>query len=144
FQLERALMLNPNDTIMMVWMAWLVTYRGRPQEALEWVDKAFRLNPYPPSWFECVRGMALYSLGRYSEALGSFRRSADPFTWELMYLVACYGQLGHIKEARTAVARFRFQYPGKSLLQFAAVEPYELTADHDRLVEGLRKAGLPE
>src|SRR5262249_11221852 len=43
FRLERALALNPNDTFVMVWMAWLATYRGRPADGLDWMSKTLRL-----------------------------------------------------------------------------------------------------
>jgi TolB-like protein len=142
FQFQRALTLNPNDTIVMAYMAWLDTYRGRAREGLEWLDKAFRLNPYPPPWFESSKGMVLCGMRRYPDAVASLKRTVNLSIWEQMYLVACYGWLGRLDEARTEIDGFRVKRPGRSLLQYAAVEPYESGADLDHLIDGLRKAGV--
>jgi tetratricopeptide (TPR) repeat protein len=141
---ERALTLNPNDTDVFVFMAWLAAYRGQPREGLDWIDKASRLNPYPPPWFDCSRGMVLYGLRRYAESVASFKRSVELDTWQWLYLVAACGQLGRLQEAEAHNAVFLTAHPQMSLHQFAAVEPYENPADLEHLVEGLRKAGLPE
>jgi TolB-like protein/Tfp pilus assembly protein PilF len=141
---ERALTLNPNNTNVFVMMAWLAAYRGQPREGLDWIDKTSRLNPYPPPWFDCSKGMVLYGLRRYAESVASFKRSVTLSTWELLYLVAACGQLGRLKEAEAHNAVFLAAHPQMSLHQFAEIEPYENSADLEHLVEGLRKAGLPE
>jgi TolB-like protein/tetratricopeptide (TPR) repeat protein len=142
FRLERALALNPNDTFVMVWMAWLATYRGRPADGLDWMSKALRLNPYPPIWFEASQPMVLYSLHRYEEAATILGRESNPDAWSLAYLLAAYGHAGRLDEARARDAKFREQRPDRSLLQVAAIEPYENPGDLDHLLEGLRKAGV--
>src|SRR5262249_32460321 len=142
FHLGRALALNPNDTHVLVETGWLATYRGRPAEGLEWMDRAVRLNPYPPPWFGSSRSMALYCLHRYEEAATILARESNPDAWILAYLLASYGQLGRSADAETQDARFREQRPKLSLLQVAAIEPYENAADLDHLLEGLRKAGV--
>ena len=142
FRLQRALMLNPNDTFVMVWMAWLVTYRGRPEDGLDWMSKALRLNPYPPSWFESSQAMVLYGLHRYEEAAAILVRESNPDAWVLAYLLAAYGHAGRLDEARAPAAKFREQRPDRSLLQVAAIEPYENPADLDHLLDGLRKTNV--
>ena len=142
FRLERALALNPNDTFVMVWMAWLATYRGRPGDGLDWMSKALRLNPYPPSWFETSQAIVLFGLQRYEEAAAILVRESNPDAWTLAYLLAAYGHAGRLDEARAWDAKFREQRPDRSLLQVAAIEPYENPSDLDHLLEGLRKAGV--
>jgi TolB-like protein/DNA-binding SARP family transcriptional activator/Flp pilus assembly protein TadD len=143
FRLNRAIVLNPNDTLVMVWMAWLATYRGRPAEGLDWMSKAQRLNPYPPSWFDTSQAMVLYGLHRYEEAAAILPRESTD-AWVLAYLLAAYGHVGRLEEARTLEAKFRSQRPDRSLLQVAAIEPYESAADLDHLLDGLCRAGVSE
>jgi len=69
-------------------------------------------------------------------------RAVDRDAWVLAYLLACYGQLGRLAEAQAQDAKFRARRPHLSLLQVAAVEPYESPADLDHLLDGLRKAGV--
>jgi TolB-like protein/Tfp pilus assembly protein PilF len=141
---ERALTLNPNDTDVFVFIAWLAAYRGQPREGLDWIDKASRLNPYPPPWFDSSKGMVLFGLRRYAESVACFKRSVELDTWERLYLVAACGQLGWLQEAEAHNVVFLTVHPQMSLHQFAAIEPYENPADLEHLVEGLRKAGLPD
>ena len=142
FRLERAHALNPNDTFVMVFMAWLAIYRGRPADGLDWMSKALRLNPYPPSWFYTSQAMVLYGLHRYEETAAILARGTNPDAWELVYLLAAYGHLGRLAEARAHDAQFREQRPDRSLLEVAAIEPYENAADLDHLLSGLRRAGV--
>jgi TolB-like protein/Tfp pilus assembly protein PilF len=144
FQLERALAFNPGDTDVMVFSAWLAAYRGRPTEGLRWLEKASRLNPYSQPWFEDSKGMVLYGMRRYAEAAASMKRSVTPDAWQLLYLVASLGWMGAFEEVGALMARFRAECPGRSLLQHAAIEPYEYPADLEHLIDGLRKAGAAD
>ncbi len=58
-------------------------------------------------------------------------------------LAACYGEMGLIKEAREAWRELLRVNPAYSLEQRRKVLPYKNPDDFERVVEGLRKAGLP-
>jgi tetratricopeptide (TPR) repeat protein len=105
------------------------------------------LNPiFPPIWLH-FRAQALYQLGRYSEAVGLLKRRIvrDPETdASRVLLAASYGQMGMIEEAHEAWREALRVSPGYSLEQRRKVLPYKNPDDFERVVEGLRKAGLPE
>ena len=46
---ERGLALNPNYDLILVQQGELLTWLGRPEDGIEWIRKAMRLNPYHPS-----------------------------------------------------------------------------------------------
>ena len=46
---ERALSLNPNSDLIVVQQGELLTWLGRPDEGIEWIRRAMRLNPYHPA-----------------------------------------------------------------------------------------------
>jgi Tfp pilus assembly protein PilF len=75
--LERALQLNPNDADGMQQMGYVLALRGRPEDALTWMAKARRLNPFHPTRHNSGLGVALYSLGRYPEAAESSVRQVS-------------------------------------------------------------------
>ena len=105
------------------------------------------LDPYFPGMWLHFRAQALYQLGRYPEAVGFLKRRIlrNPETdASRVLLAACYGQMGIIEEAREAWQEALRVNPDYSLEQRRKVLPYKNPDDFERVVEGLRKAGLPE
>ena len=91
-----------------------------------------------------VEGLALYQLGRYGEAAQALERATALRPYATRYLAACYAQLGRNAEARTLAAEALRQEPSFTLRDWAEDEPYESSASLEHMMEGLRKAGLPE
>src|SRR6266850_8369235 len=48
---ERGLALNPNYDLVVVQQGEFLTWLGRPEEGIDWIRKAMRLNPYHPERF---------------------------------------------------------------------------------------------
>ena len=71
---ERALLLNPNDTDVLVHAGLCQAYLGDLEAALETGTKAMRLNPAHPPWYAAPAGLALFLLGRDRECLELTRR----------------------------------------------------------------------
>ena len=42
-------------------MGWILTMRGRPVDALSWLDRAIRIDPLNPHWLQYDRALALSS-----------------------------------------------------------------------------------
>jgi TolB-like protein/DNA-binding SARP family transcriptional activator len=136
--------LNPNDSEIIMHRGMLEVYTGRFQEALRTIEVAMRLNPTPPNYYWVLQGIALYHLQRYEEAGSAFQRATARPPYVDRYLAACYAQLGRFAEARVLVTKTLAQQPDFSLSEWAATEPYQYRANLDDLLDGLRKAGLPE
>ena len=64
-------MLTP-DTIAQ--MGFVLALRGRPVEALAWLDRAVRLIQSIRTKYNSDRGIALYVAGDYAEALASLSK----------------------------------------------------------------------
>jgi hypothetical protein len=87
--------------------------------------------------------MILYAMHHYADAVASLKRDVGATdVWVRMYLVASYGQLDRLKDAEACNSEFLAEHPGKSLHQFAAIEPCENATDLDHLLDGLHKAGI--
>ena len=142
---RRALELNPNDAEQAGYMGVLHAFLGNADESLAWYRTARALDPYfEPSSFWRLQGIAHFTAGRIGEAIVNFRRSPVIPTWVHVYLAACHALAGEADEAarsRDAVLRAA---PGFSLARFARKEPLRRAGDRARLVEGMRRAGLPE
>jgi adenylate cyclase len=144
---ERALALNPGQAESHAWLANVLSHVGRSDEALQRLDDAIRLDPlHPPAW-DFYKGRALYQLGRYEEALGYFdvcaRRTLAFGHWQL-FRAAALAQLGWIKEAQTALAQARRMEGFGTIRETRRLISYVESEELDRLIGGLRKAGLPE
>jgi adenylate cyclase len=100
---------------------------------------------FPDIWLQ-FRAQALYQLGRYPEAVGVLKRRIlrNPDTdASRALLAASYGQMGLVSEAREAWRELLCVNPGYSIEQRRKVLPYKNPEDFERVVDGLRKAGLP-
>jgi adenylate cyclase len=144
---EKAIAFNPNfadgHSMVGVQLHWL----GRSEEALKCFDRAMALDPYVPSLLLYFRAQAAYQLAQYPEAVGLLKRRIlrNPETdASRVLLAASYGQMGLVEEAREAWREALRVNPTYSLEQRRQVMPYKNPADFERIVEGLRKAGLPE
>jgi TolB-like protein/Flp pilus assembly protein TadD len=136
--------LNPNDAESLAYRGLQDIYAGRPQQALQSIDLATKLNPSPPNQYRVVQGLALYHLRRYADAARAFELAHAWQPYVQRYQAACLAQLGRIAEARVLVAESLKLQQGFSLGVWATIEPYESRGDLEDLLDGLRKAGLPE
>jgi adenylate cyclase len=142
--LRRALELNPNDADGKSQIGYLLALRGRPEEGLEWIDAAKRLNPLHPGWYNFSVGIALYSLARYEEAAKAFQRLPNLGPWARARLAACLAQLGQNADAQVHATAVLKNQPDFSIDRFMARDILlERMEDREHLREGLRRAGLP-
>ena len=144
---EKAIAFNPNFAEGHTARGFILHYVGRSEEAVKSFERAVALEPdFPDIWLH-FRAQAVYQLGRYDEAVGLLKRRIlrNPDTdASRVLLAACYGQMGMIDEAREAWREALHVNPAYSLEQRRKVLPYKNPDDFDRVVESLRKAGLPE
>ena len=147
---RRAVALNPNDADVAAFLANVLVYFGRWQEALDWFVQANRLNPYPPGWYHWYRALALYSARDYEQAMRAIREIRPLFPMCHAYLAACYAQLDRMDEAGAEMTVFTGsavadEGDGRTPLELALerADRYRILADRDHFLDGLRKAALP-
>jgi adenylate cyclase len=140
---ERALALNPNNDLIVVQHGEILTWLGRPEEGIEWIKKAMRLNPYHPERFWAHLGRAFYLAGAYPEAIAAFSRITTPDCASHAFLAAASAQIGN-KTAAAAHAREVLNLqPSFSIDAYLRTLHYRREADRQHHREGLDKAGLP-
>jgi adenylate cyclase len=140
---EKARSLNPNHAGFLAEMSGALILLGRPDEAIEQLEQAKRVNPQYPEWFHANLGWAHYHSGRYESALEALNSLNAPPGVFLIFLAASYARLGRIDEAANEVARILELEPG-FCLETLSFLPYKNEADRAELAADLRKAGLPE
>ncbi|MBB3524256.1 tetratricopeptide repeat protein [Rhizobium sp. 268] len=144
---ERAIALAPNLVEGHESLGNALHYAGRSDEALVCFERAIALNPYYPDIFLHFHAQAMFQLGRYEEAVVFLKRRLvrNPATdISRVLLAASYGHLGCLAEARGQWEEVFRINPDYSLEHRRKVLPYKNPADFERIVDGLRKAGLTE
>jgi adenylate cyclase len=150
FEAERAIALDPNDATGYLAMAYALIYSSRPKEAVEFLEKAMRLDPHYPAFYLFVLGLAHFVMEEFDTAVPLFERALkrNPENYvPLLPLAAAYAHLGREQEAATTLQELQKALPNIVTLQLVRRIPlwsYKDPADQDRLLEGLRKAGMPE
>jgi adenylate cyclase len=143
---ERAVALNPNS--LQAWKArgWVYKNVGLPEEALQSFERAIRMSPVDPLLHRSFTGMggAFIELGRFDEAIvaGKKAQRQNPsFSATFRCLASAFAHLGRDAEAREAAARVLELDPAFTISSWVARGGQSKSK---LLIEGLRKAGLPE
>ena len=142
---ERGIDLAPNSAECHIWMAYVLTFAGRSEEAVRYAEQALRLNPYPPSWWIRQLGQSYFFAGRYEEAIAAHKKSLNLSPKDLLTHIALttsYSWAGRHEEARAQAAEIVRITPKFSVEERAKFMPCKNQADLDRFLDGLRKAGL--
>jgi adenylate cyclase len=141
---QRALALDPNYAMAHGQLGMMFHYTGQSERAIAPIETALRLDPYSDIYLHWL-GQSYFGLGRYDEAIASLKRrlirSPDTYVSRVL-LAASYGHLGRTDKARAAWAEVFRVNPEYSLEHRRRVLPYQDPTDFDRVVEGLRHAGI--
>jgi adenylate cyclase len=140
---ERALALNPNYDLVVVQQGELLTWLGRPEEGIDWIKKAMRLNPYHPERFWSHLGRACYCAEKYAEAVEAFSRITRPDYTHHAFLAATFAQMGNAVATAAHMAEVLKSEPKFSTAAYLATQHYKHAVDRQRHEAGLLKAGLP-
>jgi TolB-like protein/Tfp pilus assembly protein PilF len=141
---EKTLALNPNDSWLLDEMSSALCLVGRPEEAIAQLEIAIRLDPLHPDAFFGTLGFAYYMLREYDKAVAAMRNMVNtPGGVYLDIRAAAYAQLGRQLEARTAMAEYMKMQPGSRIGKEKGYL-FKNPADREHLLDGLRKAGMPE
>jgi adenylate cyclase len=143
---ERGVELNPNSGQVYFNLGFILRMAGKPKEAIPVIQKALRLEPMAPDPY--VRQLALdyFQAGDCKEALAAcdkgLKRQPDNLISRVI-MTAVYGACGREAEARKEAAEVLRINPQFTVELFMGNTPYKNPSDRDRVVQGLRKAGLP-
>jgi adenylate cyclase len=144
FHQNRALNLNPNDDLVVVQQGEILTWVGEPEQGIQWIEKAMRLNPCHPERFWNHLGRAFFVARRYGEAISAFGRIISPNQLHYSFLAASSAQLGDESGARRYAAEVLKREPGFSVDAFLKTLHYKQPEDIEHHRAALLKTGLPE
>jgi Flp pilus assembly protein TadD len=116
---RRAAELAPNDADVLAYLAFRAAhFPTLAPEAVDWIERAIRLNPTRPDWYDWNRGMAMFVAGRFGEAASAYARAPDHVEAEAGRLAAL-ALAGDVGAARAGMARLMRERPGFSARWYA-------------------------
>jgi tetratricopeptide (TPR) repeat protein len=124
---------------------------GEFEEAVALAERSVRLTPYCPNFFLLILAQAYRQAGRYDEAFAIYQKALDRSRKDngnplpILYGLAdvCV-QLGREEEARAYAAEVVRIAPNFFLEALHTIYPYKEPAHLERILDNLRKAGLPD
>jgi len=145
--LERALALDPNAAWAWNRLGYVESVSERPERAIENFERALRLSPLDPMNFNSHAGMAFaYQAAlNYDKAVALYRRALEErphAVWIYRYLASALFDAGRMTEAKETFLQMMRNYPGLTVTKFRQAMPS--APNIDRMVDNLRKLGLPD
>ncbi len=146
---EQALAINSNSNRIWLTRASFQNCLGDPEAAIESAERAIRLSPHEVAMWVAHGELAKahFQLTDYEAARGWARRSVEKHADNLPVhhvLIASLAQLDHIDEANAALNRLLEFDSGLTIERLLEIFPLSRYRNLDGLLDGLRKAGLPE
>jgi TolB-like protein len=143
---DRAIALNPNSFYGWLSRGWVYKIAGLPEEALRSFECAMRMSPVDPLLHRLFVGMAMafIELRRFDEAIVAGKKALRQYpSYSAAYrcLASAFAHFGRDAEAREAAARIFEHDPAFTISAYIARGGQSKAK---LLIEGLRKAGLPE
>jgi len=145
-KLRESLQLNPNAADIRASLAEALAYVGNIQESINAMQEAIRLDPHHPDWYNWVLGWDQWYVGDCQEGLASITRMRQLPNLARRTLASLHVCLGQMEEARAVMAEFLNQEPGYTVgdVRLSLAQKYKNSADMERWIDDLRKAGLPD
>jgi adenylate cyclase len=142
-ELQQAIDLNPNHALSHLRLGTIMLFAGRTEEAIQFLQTGLRYHPYTGPDDYGRLALAYYLKGRYEDAIitlepGLVRNPNS--SWLYISLAAAYAQAGRKEDAKRSAEMAMKLHP------FFEVESsftlFRNPADREKILEGLRKAGL--
>ena len=139
----RAAALNPMDGNAIAFLGELLTYAGDSEQGLALSGRAKQLNPHHPGWYWYADVYYAYHQGDYRGTVELARKVNMPGHWggHVMIAAAC-GQLGEREAAGRALRDLLGLRPDFAAIVRAGARRWWDPEYVERLIDGLRKAGL--
>jgi TolB-like protein/lipoprotein NlpI len=150
---EKTIDLDPNSSENYAIVAITMQNVGKFEEAIALVNQAMRLDPYYPNWYLGRLGMCYQMMGRYEESAAAFEELAKRFEESgskapldrlYLYLASTYSMMGRLDEAQDLVSKARELNPKMTAELWRKRFQYKDPKHTERIIDALRRVGLPD
>ena len=142
---EKALAASPNDANVLALGAYVLAPSGRANEAYVLMQRAFRLDPFPPPRYYGALGDSLLFAKRIEEAIPAHRQCVEltpDFIWCRLGLTVDYALVEKIDQAAAQAKEALRINPKITAADNTYVRSIADPAQRASTVAALRRAGL--
>ena len=144
---KRTVEVHPSYVDGQATMAFIQSYSGKLESALESIARARQLNPQGTGVYLSIEGRVLFLLGRNAEALVALEKALErnpAFDRIHLNIAAVHAELGNLDDAAWSVDEALAISPNITLEKERRDTLYMRDVDIGRYLDALRKAGVPE
>ncbi len=144
---RKAIEMAPNYADAYMTLGLVYNHSDMEEKAVPVLQKAIRLNPYPPSAYYEILAWSYYFLGKYDEAIakGKGAISVNPKDFHAhLVLICAYFSMGREEEARAHAAEVLRIDPNFSVDKAERTTPLTNKGKLKRIMQQYRMAGLPD
>ncbi len=141
--LDRAISLNPTDAFSYRMRGQVLLWSGKTDEAIRSLETSRRFDPNMQTGLPMFLGIAYYLKGQYDKAIDVLEEGLSrrpDWVGNHILLAAVYAESGRADSARREAQEVLRLQPFFKIDQYGTV--FRNQADRERIVQGLRKAGL--
>jgi TolB-like protein/Tfp pilus assembly protein PilF len=144
-EVEQALALNPNNAdVLAIAGGAMLPWLGRPEQGMELVEKAVRINPRHPEWYLNSIKNASFFARRYRDVIVTTDKKTTPDLWDHLFRALSFAQLGDAEQADTERALVLRKNPDYSAERgITDYGSYSRDTELNLFLDSHRKAGLP-
>jgi TolB-like protein/predicted Zn-dependent protease len=142
---QKAVLARPSCDLSYVAKANILTYLGRPREAIDLAKFAIRLAPVYPPFFQKTLAAAFYGNGQYEKAIASAKKALESDNDNLdafLILAGAYAAIDEHEEASKAATEVKRIKPDFSLKKYAETQPYSDPKVLEQVTSMLQRAGV--
>lgn len=143
-QFRRGLDLSPEDANLLAGAAKCFAFQGGASEAVEYGQRALRLNPRPPDWYLWNLGIANYFAGRYEDAIAMLEKASSKNIEARLYLVGSYIRSDRKSDAKLQANEIFQREPSFHVARYIDRIAFANPSDEQAFAKDLLAAGLPE
>ena len=142
---EQAVKVAPGSAFARICLGRSLLFAGRYKEALVYLERALRMNPFPPiDYFMDIGGAHIF-LRNHEEAVSAFKKvlSIVPkHQYARLTLIVAYVEMGRLEEARAEAREILMIDPKWDSKRWLKTAPWKDPQYLERWGEAIKKAGL--
>jgi len=138
--------LAPSNSWAVAILGQVCVFAGQPERAIATLKTAMRLSPYHPNWYTYNLAWAYLWNGQLEAAEATARAHLerepdDPYSYVTVATVLSFQEREQAADA--LIADLHHRHPSFTLRDVIRSEIYKEQDKHDRVIDSLRRAGLP-